>query len=185
MGLGWLNDAVIGDTASVSPPCCLCHQLSPKTGLLCSHKTGQDFCPAVERIPPSAVECESFHCVWDGPGTPCVGSTAFLPTALSTIPSVLQGLAHALAPPWPPGPTPLLAPCMNCLLSPSSPSHRLPAACFCAVVPNCQIHLFLYSLACDCLPSSRVLTNKELCLPLHCSSECGSGTSLEVTCSFR
>lgn len=103
MGLGWLNDTVIGDTASISPPCCLCHQLSPETGSPCSHETGQDFCPAVERIPPSAVECESSHYVWDGPGTPCVRSTAFLLAPLSTMQSALQGLAHALAPPWPPG----------------------------------------------------------------------------------
>lgn len=153
MGLGWLNDTVIRDTASVSPPGCLCHQLSAKTGSPCSHKMAQDFCPAVERIPPSAVECKPFHYVWDGPGTPCVRSTAFLPTPLSTIQFVLQGPAHALAPPWPPP---------YCLLSPSSHSHRLSAACFCTVVPNCQICLVIYSLVCDCLPSSPVLANKEL-----------------------
>lgn len=49
-------------------------------------------------------------------------------------------------------------------------------------LPNVPV---IYSLVCDYLPDSPVLTNEDLYLPLHCSSECGSGTSLEITCRVR
>lgn len=49
-------------------------------------------------------------------------------------------------------------------------------------LPNVPV---IYSLVCDYVPDSPVLTNEDLYLPLHCSSECGSGTSLEIVCHVR
>lgn len=65
-----------------------------------------------------------------------------------------------------------------CIRSP--PDCLLPAS----VLPPNQLPNIpvIYSPVCDRLPNSPVPVNKELYLSPLCSSDCGSGTSLEIAC---